>query len=134
MFFDVCGVEFLDHLHAGAAVLDNLVGVRRLREAHADVGVAQAVGRTLVAIAVKLEVDAAQDAVERLDVGCRERRDPLAPAIAEPARQSGRPRPLPFSLAVSASPGSAAWRGRALFGSCHARLCSLLMRICGRPS
>ena len=44
---DVRGVELLDHLHAGAAVLGNLIDIRPLREPHADVNVAQAVGRAI---------------------------------------------------------------------------------------
>jgi hypothetical protein len=44
---DVCRVEFLDHLDAGAAVLGNLINVGALHQAQADIGVAQAIGRGL---------------------------------------------------------------------------------------
>jgi hypothetical protein len=40
--FDVRGVEFFDHLDAGAAVLGNLIYVRAFHQAEADVRVPQA--------------------------------------------------------------------------------------------
>jgi hypothetical protein len=61
-------VEFLDHLDAGAAVLRNLIDVGAFHEAHADVGVAKAVGGAPVPVAVELEFGPSQNAVEQLDV------------------------------------------------------------------
>ena len=62
------GVEFLDHLDAGAAVLSNLIDVRSLHEPYADVGVAQAVGRATIAVAIKLELGPSENPVKELDV------------------------------------------------------------------
>jgi len=52
---DMRGVEFLDHLDAGAAVLGDLVYVGAFHEAHADIGVAKAVGSAPITIAIELE-------------------------------------------------------------------------------
>jgi hypothetical protein len=34
------GIVFLDHLHRGAAILRDLINVRPLHQAHADIGMA----------------------------------------------------------------------------------------------
>ncbi len=65
---DVGSVEFFDHLDAGAAILGDLVDVGAFHEAHADVGMSQAIRRAPVAIAVEFELRAPEDAVEQLDV------------------------------------------------------------------
>ena len=49
------GVEFLDHLDAGAAVFGDLVDIGALHQAQADVGVPKAVGRARQAFAILLE-------------------------------------------------------------------------------
>ena len=49
---DVRGVEFLDHLDAGATVLGDLIDVCTLHEPEADIGVPEAVSRARVAFAV----------------------------------------------------------------------------------
>src|SRR5580700_4657647 len=68
---DVSGVEFLDHLNAGTAVLGNLVDVSALRQAHANVGMAEAVSRPFIAVAIKFEVGAPEDAIKQFDVVTR---------------------------------------------------------------
>src|SRR5580704_1916163 len=50
--FDVCSVEFLDHLDASPAVLGNLIDVSSLHQTKADVGMPQAVARSQIAVAV----------------------------------------------------------------------------------
>jgi hypothetical protein len=50
---DVRRVELLDHLHAGAAVLSDLVDVGAFHQAHADIGVPEAVRGAPVAVAVE---------------------------------------------------------------------------------
>jgi len=67
----VSGIQFLDHLDAGATVLGDLINVRALHEAHTDVGVTQAVGRALVLIPVKLELCAPENPIEELYVVTR---------------------------------------------------------------
>lgn len=47
----------LDHLHADPAVFRNLVDVGTFKQAQADIGVAQAVGGTLVVAMVALTPD-----------------------------------------------------------------------------
>lgn len=62
----------LDHLHAGAAILCHLVDVGTFHEAHTDIGMAQAVGRARLAVAVELQARPLQQIVEQLDVIARE--------------------------------------------------------------
>lgn len=54
---DVSGVEFLDHLDACAAVLGDLINVRTLHEAEADVGMSGAVARSHIAVAIELQLE-----------------------------------------------------------------------------
>ena len=66
---DVRGVEFLDHLHAGAAVLGDLINVRPLHQSQADIGMPQAVGGPALALAVEFEVLLLKDEFEQLAMG-----------------------------------------------------------------
>src|SRR5208282_4129408 len=68
---DVSGVEFLDHLDAGAAVLGDLIDVGAFHEAHTYVGVSQAVGCAPVPVAIELKAGAREHAVEQFDVVAR---------------------------------------------------------------
>ena len=68
---DVRCVEFLNHFDAGAAILGERVDIRALHEAHANVGVTQTVCGTFLAVAIKLELGAIEDAVEKFDVVAR---------------------------------------------------------------
>lgn len=52
------GIEFLDHLDAGAAVLGQRVNVGPLHQAHANVCVPEAVGGSLVAVAIEFQLGA----------------------------------------------------------------------------
>ena len=61
------GVEFLDHLDAGAAVFGDLVNVGAFHEAHADISMAKAVGGAPVPVPVEFELGAAENAVEELN-------------------------------------------------------------------
>ncbi len=54
---DVSGIEFLDHLDAGAAVLGDLIDVCTLHKAEADVGVTEAVARSHIAVAIELQLE-----------------------------------------------------------------------------
>ena len=45
-------IVLLDHLNAGAAVLGYLVDIGTFHEAHADIGIAQAVSRARLAVSV----------------------------------------------------------------------------------
>jgi hypothetical protein len=47
-------IEFLDHLHARATVLRDLVDVRALHEPHTYLSMAEAVGGSTVAVAIRL--------------------------------------------------------------------------------
>jgi hypothetical protein len=57
-------VVLLDHLDAGAAVLGNLIDVRAFHQAHADVGVSQALGGARFALSIKFEVRSFEQRVE----------------------------------------------------------------------
>ena len=61
------GIELLDHLHAGAAILGDLINVGALHKTHANICVAKAVGRPRIVVPVKLEIGALEDAVEQLE-------------------------------------------------------------------
>lgn len=61
---DVRCIEFLDHFHRRAAVLRNLIDVGPLHQPHANIGVAQAVGRARIAVPVELQLSARQHTVE----------------------------------------------------------------------
>ena len=61
---DVRGVMLLDHLHAGTAVLGDLVDVCALHQPKADVSVAKAVGRAAVAFSVEFQPFLVEDTVE----------------------------------------------------------------------
>ena len=61
-------IKLLDHFHAGAAVFCDLIDVSAFHEAHADVGMAKAVGGAPVPVAVKLEFCSGENPVEQLDV------------------------------------------------------------------
>ena len=65
------GIVLFDHLNAGAAVFGDLVNVGPFHQAHADIGVTQAVGRAGFAVAVGLEIGAVETVVEQLDVIAR---------------------------------------------------------------
>jgi hypothetical protein len=69
--FEVCRVEFLDHLDARAAVLCDLIDVCALHQAHADISVAQAVGGARLLVAVKFEFCPVENSVEQLDMVSR---------------------------------------------------------------
>lgn len=58
-------VELLDYLDAGATVFGDLVDIRAFDQAHADVGVAQVVGRAKLAVPILLEVQFVQNGVEQ---------------------------------------------------------------------
>jgi len=62
-------VEFFDHLHAGAAVLGDLIDVGTLHESHADVGVPEAVGRAPPTITVEFQIQLVQNSVEHITRG-----------------------------------------------------------------
>jgi hypothetical protein len=62
---DVGCVKFLDHLDAGAAVPGDLVDVRALHEAEADIGVPEAIARAHIAIAVELELKFVENGVQQ---------------------------------------------------------------------
>ncbi len=66
------GVEFLDHLHAGPAVLGDLVNIGALHQPQAYIRVPQAVSRPRLAIAVHLEVVLGQYTVEQFQVAAGE--------------------------------------------------------------
>ena len=61
---DVRRIEFLDHLDAGAAVLGDLVDVGTLYQPHTDVGVAQAVSRARLLVAITLPNPAVAPSVD----------------------------------------------------------------------
>lgn len=62
------GIVLLDHLDAGSTVLCDLVDVRAFHEAHADIGVPQAVGRARLTVTVQLEAGSFQQVVEQFDM------------------------------------------------------------------
>src|ERR1700689_3063357 len=62
---DVGCVKFLDHLHAGPAVLGNLIDVGTLHEPEANKGVPQAVAGSYIAVAVELEFKFAENRIEQ---------------------------------------------------------------------
>lgn len=53
---EVGGVEFLDHFHAGPAVLGDLVDIGPLHQTQANIGMAQAVGRADISIPIFFQV------------------------------------------------------------------------------
>jgi hypothetical protein len=65
---DMSGVEFLDHFHARAAVLRDLINVCAFHQAHADVSVTKAVRGPPVSVAIKLQLRARENPIEQLDV------------------------------------------------------------------
>jgi hypothetical protein len=71
---DVSSIEPFDHLDAGAAVFGDLVYVCALHEAHANIGMAQAVGRARITLAIEFELRSLQQVVEHLDVVAEEDR------------------------------------------------------------
>ena len=81
---DMRGVVILDHLDAGAAVFGDLVDVRPLHQAEADVGVAEAVSRPRLPLPVGLEVELVQQGVHQL-------------ALDRPEDQVGRTRIVAFA-------------------------------------
>jgi hypothetical protein len=85
---------FLDHLDAGAAVLRDLVNVRAFHEAQADIGVAQAVSRAGLPLAVLLQSLFFEDRVEELPLEFR--KDAVRGLRLVPLRQplEGRTAPL----------------------------------------
>jgi hypothetical protein len=60
----MCGIVFLDHLHACPAVLRNLVDVGTFEQAQANVGMTQAVSRSRPAVAVSPKLFFVKDCVE----------------------------------------------------------------------
>jgi hypothetical protein len=60
------GVEFFDHLDAGATILGDLIDVCPLHEPHADVSMTQGIGNAILAVSAHLEVCALKDAIEGL--------------------------------------------------------------------
>jgi len=69
------GVVLLDHLDARAAVLCKLINIGPFKQAKADVRVTQAVRRTSVAIAVKLEIFLGEQGIE--DAGMASRKNTI---------------------------------------------------------
>ena len=65
---DMRRIVLLDHFNAGAAVFGDLVDVGSFHEPHANVGMAQAVGRARIVIAIKLELRPRKNPIEELDV------------------------------------------------------------------
>ena len=61
-------VIFFDHLYAGPAVLGDLINVCAFKKAQTNVGVAKAVGRARIIVAIKLELRARENPIEELDV------------------------------------------------------------------
>ncbi len=66
--FEVRGIEFLDHLNAGPAVFGYLVNVRAFHQPEADIGMAEAVGRSDISIPVFFQFKFFQNAVH---LACR---------------------------------------------------------------
>lgn len=66
------GVVLLDHFDARPTVLGDLVDIRAFQQAQADIGVAKAVGRTTVALAVEFQLAIRQHPIELLLVILRE--------------------------------------------------------------
>ena len=58
------GIEFFDHLDRRPAILGDLIDIRPLHQAQADVGVAQAVGSARLTIAVGFQVLFVENGVE----------------------------------------------------------------------
>jgi hypothetical protein len=65
-------VEGFDHLHAGAAILGDLINVGSFHQPHADVGVPEAIGRSAIAIAVELQLQVFQNHVNLVSRGLTE--------------------------------------------------------------
>jgi len=59
-------VIFFDHLHAGPTILGDLIDVGAFHEAHADIGVPQAIGRAPLFIAIKLQIQFVENLIEKL--------------------------------------------------------------------
>lgn len=72
--FNVSGVEFFDHLHAGAAVFSNLIDICAFHQAHADICVPQTVSCAGLFIAIDFKIGAGKDAVEQFDMIARKDR------------------------------------------------------------
>ena len=66
--FEMCCVEFLDHLDARTTVLRDLINVCALHEAHTDIRVTQAVGGARVVVAVIFEFRSVENSVEQLEM------------------------------------------------------------------
>jgi len=66
---DVRGVVLLNHFHAGATILGDLIDVRPLTEA--DVGVPQAVERSPLTVSAELQFLLFEDCIEKLVVRLR---------------------------------------------------------------
>lgn len=69
---DVRGIEFLDHLHAGAAVLGDLVDVGAFHQPHADIGLTEAFEGAALPFSVELQLLLVEDGVEQFAMGSRE--------------------------------------------------------------
>jgi hypothetical protein len=68
----VGGVELLDHLHTGSAVLPDLVDVGAFHQPEADVGMAKAVEGPSLPLAVDLEVLFLENSIEENVMPARE--------------------------------------------------------------
>ncbi len=115
---------FLDHLDASTAVLSNLVDVGTLPKPHADLCVAQTVGRTWSAFAVEAKLFLIEDGFEKFSLPLRKNRSlgsgvrPCLLGTAEvsdvlvgvftPSTRAGRSRLLsPLRLPISPFPARA---------------------------
>jgi len=65
-------IVFLNHLDAGAAVLGDLVDVRALHQAQADVSMPQAIGSSRPSVSVQLEILFVENRIEKFTMGFRE--------------------------------------------------------------
>ena|ERR1700733_569916 len=63
---DVRCIVFLDHLDAGAAVLGDLVDIRALHEAQANICMPQAISRSRSPVTIKSKILFLQDRLEKL--------------------------------------------------------------------
>lgn len=94
---DVGSVIFFDHFDTRAAVLGNLVNVGSLHQTKADVGVAKAVRRPALAVAIDLEVEFVENRVEKLSMVSWEDEiggGRIVPFLKAPERNNGARRAL----------------------------------------
>src|SRR5438445_788395 len=75
--FDVSGVKFLDHLHAGPAVLGNLIDIGTLHQPEANIGVTQAVTGSDIAVAVALQLEFIENGVQQTAPALLHRKQPV---------------------------------------------------------